>query len=187
MDESIKEQLDNLRVAQRFTQAPPYGLGFSATQIRNACESPTDTQLVRWDDLQVLIFARAFASHTDLVGIATSTDPWTTVFGFRVFPDLCETPLDELTPLQIVNLMADRFGLMMTIGDKSGRFFSEQEVDISTIARSGHASGKLVDVENPNERFYAATEAVEYRGNSVRIALAFTIDTMQYWQWASNR
>jgi len=187
MDDSLTEQLDNLKVSPSIDAPPPHGLGFTLGQIRYTCENHSDTQLIRWDELQVLIFAKAFGSHTDVVGIGISEDPWTAVFGFRVFPDLCEKPLAEFTPLQIVRLMAERFGLTITIGDKSGKFFSEQEVEISAVALSGFAPGPLVRVNNPDDRFYVLTHAIESKDHRVRIALAFSIDTMQYWQWANDR
>jgi hypothetical protein len=183
MEESVKDQLARLRVDAAIHSPPPDGLGFTGTQIGNTCEHHTDTSVFKWEYLQVLIFRRAFDSYSDIVGIGISADPWETVFGFRVFSDLCDKPLGELTPLQIVELMAERFGLPITVGDKTGKFFSKQEVEITKVGHPGSNTDQLIYVHNPSNRFYALTRAVEIKEDVVRIALLFAIDTLQYREW----
>jgi hypothetical protein len=76
--------------------------------------------------------------------------------------------------------------MMITIGDQTGKFFSEQEVDISSVALPGLGLGQLVRVHNPSNRLNALTHAVEFKDNVVRIALVFAIDTEEYRQWTDK-
>ena len=187
MNDPLPKELLNLDVSPEISEPMPIGLGFPRARILSIYDDRTDTEFVRWEDLEVVIVARAYNSFTEMAGIGISTDHCTAVFGFRVFPDLCEKPLSDFSPLQIVKLMAERFGLMMTIGDETGKFFSKQEVDISTAARAGFVPGQLIRVENPENRPYTLSHAVKYEGNLVQIALAFSLDTASYWQWISDR
>jgi len=176
-----------MRIDQKIHLPPGLGFGFTASRILHACEKPTNTHLVRFSGHEIFIFTKAAHDSTDVVGVAVSKDPWEAMFAFQALPDLCERPLEAVAPLQIVELMAARFGLTMVIGGKSGKFFLMHEFPVpSNIGPQVH-KGQLFDVENSDNHPWFLASAVSLGPSTVRVALAFCIDIERYGEWITSR
>ena len=79
---------------------------------------------------------------------------------FRLYDDF-DLPLDEQTPLEILSAVAQRFGLEVTIGDQTEKFFLRKRIPMSSLdprkaivlhkPPEGHAAGgmtRFMFVEN---------------------------------------
>ncbi len=123
----------------------------------------------------------------DVVGVAVSEELLAVIFAFEVYPDLCETALSEMPPLQIVEAFAERFGIVMHVGDKSSRFFFEHEFPLSA------APGAVVPTENvfvfqrPKDRHYLLLKASKFAAPSFHVAIAFCVDVELYAHWVMGR
>jgi hypothetical protein len=182
-----QEWLETVRVPEGIYLPPPQGFGFPAVLVYEVCGNPSSTHEIKWEDLNFSIFSKFSTGYVDVVGVQEQEGFKTVGFAFRVFPDFCETPLGELTPLMIVERMADRFGLTMMMGSVRGKFFLEREFPISGIPIPGSLEGPVIRVENPENRAYLGIFSMKFSPPTVRIALAFCLDIMKYWQWLKNR
>lgn len=190
MDDSLdkRTRLANMVVSREIHLPPPLGLGFEpSSRILQACRTPTDTHQINWLDLDVRIYSRASGDHVDVVGVGESSDPWRTMFAFQVFSDLCKDSLDELTPLQIVEQMADRFGLTMSVGGKTGKFFLREELPIPTNIGTQISRVGLFHIDNSEDHPCFLVSAVNAGASTIRVAMAFCIDITKYGEWITSR
>jgi hypothetical protein len=109
------------------------------------------------------------------------------MFALEAYPDLCDRPLEEFTPLEIVERLAQRFGLMVTIGDKTGRFFLEEEISLPSNPRERLYKFQLFELENLDNHPYVLPAAAAYEDPVARVALGFCIDLARYEDWINGR
>jgi hypothetical protein len=163
------------------------GFGFSKSRIRTATLHPEQTHIIRLERATIEVCATEVGDRLDLVGIGTSNDPWEVMFAFEVYSDLDATPLDEMTPREIVETLARRFGLTVAIGGESSKFFLEREIVVSRIPLPAVPLSSVLQVHNPNNCNCLLVRATGLIGNTVQAVLVFCIDADRYWQWISNR
>lgn len=184
-------QLANMKIDDKIeSPIERSGFGFSRARILAVCEMPDSTSLVMLADLNVEICAKQIGDRVGLVGIAVSRDPWEALFGLVALPDLSRKPLARLTPLQILERIVKRFGLKMTIGGKSRRFFLKRVFRIPKPPGPAIPFDRLIRVHNMADRPFVGGRlgrADEVDGGvTVQIALAFCIDTIKYLRWISD-
>ena len=98
---------------------------------------------------------------------------------YRLYFDYKEK-VAELTPVQLLNEFANRFGLEVTVGRLKGKFLFDQKIPID----HGVSPTQLVSVHNPNN--HAFTQEMWMRINEkeeervVDCALVFCIDNTRY-------
>ena len=98
-----------------------------------------------------------------------------------MFPDLCETPLKDLAPLDVLRAFVRRFGLDITIGDKTDKLFLMETVPlIAPVKRI-----KLLTIANPEVHSYVTTSLakIDPPTRTAAVALAISIDTDEYAGW----
>lgn len=189
MDKSNEKcaRLATMRICQSTHSPLPFGFGFSATRILDACQTATDTHQVKWRDLEVFIYTKSYAGYIDVIGVGVGADAWYVMFALQAFSDLCAIPLEELAPLQIVEHIAERFGLTITAGGKSAKFFLEHEFAIPRDIGAVMAKGGLFVIENLDDHPYTLSNAVARTATTISVAMAFCIDLARYGDWVKNR
>jgi hypothetical protein len=181
-------RLDTMQIYEPILRPPSLGgCNFPRTRILAACETPDRTQRISWNGLIVDIHAKACGGRLDVVGVAVTKEPWRVMFALEAYPDLCDRPLGELTPVQIVERLADRFGLMVTIGNRSGRFFLEEEIPLPGDSRKQWYRPQLFELENVENHPFVLPAAATREDLVARVALGFCIDLARYGDWINGR
>jgi hypothetical protein len=99
------------------------------------------------------------------------------VFAVRVYPDLVED-MDEETPLGLVQAVASRFGMPITINGKTGTFFLAERVPASLGTQT-----RIFDVANPGNRRFILThteDTILAPDPVVQVTFAFCLDARDY-------
>ena len=141
------------------------------------------------DDLTTKIYTRDFDRYTDLVCLdqPKGETKWLMKFAFRVFPDLCDTPVTDLSPLNVVKKMVDRLDLEMSVGSVNSKFFEKHEADVPTVVLSGEDRPPLFRVHNPTNAPFVNRRVSNLESSSrVKIALGFCINWATYWAWFNS-
>ena len=131
LDQDTQAWLESI-IVPPYLSAPPgeepgqvVGYGFPAYRAFEVCKAPSVRHCIQWAAMDATIFIKNEGDHADVACVQKIQSGTMFSFAYRVFHDLCDTPLSELTPLAIVEKMSERFGLMMDIGGERGRFFLE--------------------------------------------------------------
>jgi hypothetical protein len=163
------------------------GFGFSGFMVYETCEHASAVHHIEWKGLVASIYVRELSEkHVDVVGIRVDEDRTFATFAFTAFDDLCEFPIGELAPLEIVRRFAERFGLTMYVGSKSGKFFLQEVLPIPTIIVPGTPEGQFINVVNPSKRPYTFGCMLRREPPNLTVALAFCIDTVAYQKWIDS-
>jgi hypothetical protein len=169
------------------------GLGFDAARIMAAIEHP-DRPVDRfaWGNWIIKICThpagnKSTGEWTDVVGIGLNGEIRTILFAFQVFPDLCETPIKDLSPLQMVGALAERFGHVLTIGKKSGKLVVQEDFPRPPRGRRGQPFQDWLHVDHPKDETPFEVRADDADHRLVRVALAFSICHREYGRWVMNR
>lgn len=165
----------------------PVGFGFPAYRAFEVCEAPSERHQIRWADMDATIFMKRYSDGADVVCVQRNESVNMFSFAYRVFDDLCEVPLSDLTPLAIVEKMAERFGLTMSIGGVSGRFFLKRDFELPTIIRPGMPEGQIIYVDHQGRGPGIIASTLRITPPHVRVALGFALDLSAYWNWVTNR
>jgi hypothetical protein len=163
------------------------GCNFPRARILAACETPDNAQRLVWHEFATDLYILNYKNHIDIIGIVANKDPLRVIFAFEVYPDLCDTPLEELSPLRIVELLAERFGLMVGIGGRTGRFFFEEEISLPPEPIHGNYRSQLFDLNNPDNHPYVLPAVAGREALVARVALGFCIDLAEYKDWTTTR
>jgi hypothetical protein len=172
------------------------GFGFDAARIMATIEKPDgDVDRIEWGNWMIRVGAKAsgneaIGERTDVVGLGLHKGIRSIVFAFEVYPDLCEIPIENLRPIQIVEAIVERFGFIVTIGGKtgkSGKFFLMENIPRPPRGRRGQPFRDWLDVKHPNdERPFELRVAAE-DDRLIKIALLFSISHREYGRWVMNR
>jgi hypothetical protein len=189
-DSGTNEFLESILIPQFIWDVPPAGVGFPAWRVFDTCVNFTAKGIVRWKNLEAVavIYVKTGREYADLVCLYDEKGKKEVQFAFRVFSDLCETPLADLAPLDIVERIAERFGLTMTIAGKSGKFFTGREWDAPGLVLPGISQQELIKVQITNPTAVLSQRLwIKIDPPTVKIALAYCIDQSAYTSWLSNR
>ncbi|HVA50013.1 MAG TPA: hypothetical protein VNH11_26845 [Pirellulales bacterium] len=182
-DLSLREFLESIAVPDYIWKGlSEGGLGFPAFRVFEVCKKPSEIERVQRGEVLASILASHDTDFSEVVGVGSFDSKNLTCFAFRVFDDLCQTPLRQMTPLKIVQNLAERFGLEISIGGSCGKFILEKQFDIPRILRPRTPEGQVISVEDPAEHFVLCT-TFKLVPPKVEIALAFCIDTDKYGEW----
>jgi hypothetical protein len=187
----VNNWLETISVPVYIHREIPNGYGFPTFRVFEVCASPTETVPItwsRWEDLKATIYVKSSTSYTDVVCLHDDGKEKENmvIFAFRVFPDLCDAPLAEMSPVDIVKRFADRFGVTISVGGQSAKFFWEQEIPRPTILLPGEAENTIFRLDSPKKTSLANGFLFRIDPSLVHIAMAFCIDTSAYLEWAKS-
>jgi hypothetical protein len=111
-------------------QAPlPSGYGSSPLSILETCGGANDIHTIEFANQKATIYTKFYPQFAQVVGVEDLGDPYSRViFAFSIPPDLCDTPLSELSGLEIVERFAEKFGFPIVIGEERRKFFLKREI-----------------------------------------------------------
>jgi transcriptional regulator with XRE-family HTH domain len=182
-----RQMLENIRVPEYISLEPPKGFGFPPWRVFEVRAGASGQSIVRWKDLKATIYAKSQPSYTDLICLRDDEQKQPVVFAIRVFPDLCNEPLEDLPPVKILEHFIDRFGLPIRVGPHTGKFFLEQEFSVPTIVIPGVPEGQVISVDHPKNSSFITSFFFRVDPPVVKIALAFCIDGEEYLRWQKGR
>jgi hypothetical protein len=170
--------LESIKIPQPIWADPPIGLGFPQIRFFEVIANPSDIHVITWKGMTATIYARRSKSHADIVCLRDNHAS----IAFRVFPDLCDTPLPDLLPQEIIQKLADRFGFTLIIGAERGKFFLEKECPGPTIIVP---AGPII-IDSPPGKPLVGTLMYKHEPPVLNVALAFAIDLDAYGKWLSS-
>jgi hypothetical protein len=176
-------ELESIFVPEFVHFGPPIGLGFPAIRAYEVCANPSSQHRINWKIFRVILYAKHQKGFTDVVGIDESNDFKKLIFAMRAFPDLCKESLDDLTPLEIVERLVDRFGLTVYVGNNHGKFFREEEIHVPKLLVPGVNLAHVISLGNPNIQQGFQSFLLAAQPPFVLIALAFCLDVTEYLSW----
>jgi hypothetical protein len=179
-------ELESIFVPHFVHHEPPQGFGFPAIRAYEVCANPSSKHLITWEIFRIALYARRQKGFTDVVGIEESQGVKKLMFGLRAFPDLCKEPLEELSPVDIVQRIVDRFGLTVSVGGSHEKFFREQEIHVPTLMFPGVTPGHVISFANPRSHDSIPSFLVAVQPPVIRIAMAFALDLTEYWSWIKS-
>jgi len=185
--ESSRGFLESLSVPLYIsTKRSKGGFGFPEIRVYEACQEASSVHYVRWHDMLARVLVCHDERFSEVVGTSTHEGREIAMFAFRVFPDLCSTPLSDLSPLDIVTAFAERFGLEMYVGANRGKFFLQEEFEMPRILIPNNQEGQIISIVNPDNKPCVTGFVFKAQPPNVSIALAFCIDTNEYDKWLSS-
>jgi hypothetical protein len=175
---SNSKWLETIRVAENIWLPLPKGLSFPASRALEVCAHPDSCHQVSWSEIEIFILTKKGEDYLDVVSLQKLEVFNLIGFAFRIYSDMIDVPLGDLTPLEAVNAIADRYGYHVQIGQERGKFFLESSIPLPRGVASGPPS-ELVKVEDPGENGMLLFTLV-YLPPAVRIALGFALNTMKF-------
>jgi hypothetical protein len=164
---------EKLPIPEYVTGHCPPNLGFQEERVRQVYAEPDQTEDISYEGILLKMFMQSNPKFTDVVCIRDDPPPKHIAFAVRAFAHLTDS-LSSLTPLSVVETLANRFGLEMTIAGECKKFFLQ-----TTLAQSGNVS-RPVQVKNPGNHSFVNQSFIMLQPPSIKIALAFCLDTVLY-------
>jgi hypothetical protein len=164
---------EELPIPEYVTGHCPPNLGFREERVREVYAEPDLTEDISYEGILLRMFMKSNPKFTDVVCIRDDPPPKHIAFAVRAFAHLTDS-LSSLTPLSILESLADRFGLEMTIAGECKKFFLQ-----TTLAVSGNVS-QPIQVKNPGNHSFVNLSFIMLQPPSIKIALAFCLDTVLY-------
>jgi len=182
---NVMSDPEKIRIGDFIWSDPPAGFGFPQSRVFSVLCAPTDRHLIHIGGFNAVIFSKASEKFVDLVCIQEVDGGKFNVasFAFRVFSDLCETPLPDLSPLEIVQKVIDRFGLPVAIGFNRKKFFLEEDLAKSGLLVPGQDPSAVLHIDSHDKRGFILGCALKVESEVIRVALAFGLDAGEYKKW----
>lgn len=142
---------------------------------------PTGKGELRMDGhLLCRFYQRTTSFCTDIISV-TEVDPKGPFvnLAIRLFPDFSDVAVGECSPLENIKAFAERFGLTLKIGNKSGKFFLSETVPLSDVPDPRNA----MTWDNPNGHSFEVFSFINPTPGSLSIAMACCLNMTQYRQW----
>jgi hypothetical protein len=171
-----------IKTPEYITGECPPNFGFPEGRLQEVHQNPDQTHVLIWEGLEIRLFLKAATKFTDVVAVQWTPQPRMVSFAMRTFPSLCDTPLGDFTPLQLVERVAEKYGLEVTIAEKKGKFFLCEKLDMP----KGVPGTQLTQVTNPNNHEFVQSFFIKVTPPVVSVALAFCLDTREYGNWLRN-
>jgi hypothetical protein len=173
----------NILIPSYVTDARPKGCGFSRFQVEKVIKDKShQVHDLVWGNLLIRIYGRYSDAYVDIVATSRLGGHWSVSFAYRVFSDLGRLPIDELSPLEIVEQMASRFGRDVTLGGCASKFHLQQTIQ-STLGIMEFVG--LPDIKDEGQDF--TVSAIRSTGTGAfEVALVFCFDTVKYANWHSE-
>jgi len=182
-----QEEVEAINVPEYIWKATKDGgFGFPGARVYDVLRAPTEAHQIHWKELLTTIYTRKLPGFVDTVGVAVTEQDSATFasFAFRAFDDLAKG-FAELSPLEIVTAFAERFGLTISVGAKSGKFFLREQFPLPTIILPGVREGQIFAIEK-SQLPHVMGSCVRIDKPLVSIALAFCISTTAYQEWLDS-
>jgi len=160
-----------------------------AEDVFDTLQSPDKTDRVSMRDLELHFALKRFPQLPEpyflLAYGKKEEDQLQVNMAWKLRPDL-HPEIERISPLNLLETFARKYGLALTIGSKTSPFFSEESVYLSQEEWE-----RGVRVQSPKEhqyvqQTYLRTE-IDDRGRRLDCALAYCIDIDRYREWGSGR
>ena len=109
-------------------------LGFRPRWVDDVVSTPDDTEILEIDGLTIHLYTKKITQgrRPSVMVVGAEIKPRTAIgFVFRLFDDF-ERDLAECAPLELVALVARRFGADISIGGVQDRFFIRRDIPVSS-------------------------------------------------------
>jgi hypothetical protein len=157
-------------------------LNFQKRRIEEILANPDGRQEINGEGIVVEFLTKRTAGGVDVVATAKYPGNYLVAFALHAFDDFPKGKLADMTPLEVVRQIAERFGLEQRIGDAKGRFFVTQMLD-----RPKKQHVKLIDVINPADASFISQQFVRTTDLGIDICLAFCLNTDAYRLWVDTK
>lgn len=150
----------------------------------NVVRNRDKTQDVSYEGLLLRIFIKRESNDSHILILAqVELGKVKLLLPFRVRRDLFQN-IEVLEPLMVLELLAQNYGLVVSIGSRFGRFLYQEQIKIQD------SGSQIVSVRNPNDHDFVESifiKPVDTPSGRVAIcALAFCIDKHFYRQWLGS-
>ena len=166
--------------------------GIRRTQVEEALENPDKVQsLSLTADDSSLIYQKNIKEVKEpylLLILTYMKDSSTRIVqdAFKIFPSLVQDIFDK-SPLEILDLFANRFGLNLKIGSHCKRFYWRERI---TVDRFPFSKKQPFEIENPTNReshFISSFKIERGIQTVVDLSLCFCVDYDKYVAWINSR
>lgn len=160
-------------------------LGITKDMSLEVLHNPDKIQEMKFEDLflQLIMKKEPYGDSYLIILTKVIDEKQHLLLPFRVFPDLFPN-IEILEPLMILQLLAQKYGLVLKIGSEQRRFIYRAKV---TIAENRE---EIIKIINPKNHPFLRCVFVKIIKSDERIvvecALAFCIDKKQYKNWLSS-
>jgi hypothetical protein len=170
-----------LDIDARVTQPLPGGFGFKKWDVQGICDRPGQFHEILKDGEHVIgLFARDLFDWREIVGARDSYGVRNVSFGFRVFSDLTDARLVDLSPMDTLEALADRFGYGIRVLDNpSEKFIRSKTLPIHV---GGDMTGILAVDQPEGDTSPFVNMFLPTTGNA-EILVAFCLDMAKYKAW----
>jgi hypothetical protein len=146
--------------------------------------APDRTEDVAGEDNLTSLYAKNRPWGMELVAIEVQPAKRFVAFAFQVFNDLSDKPLDSLPLIEIVRMMAEKFGLNFAIGmSDTRRFFLNEKFAIPHGVSAPH----FIKVNNArNDPYQYSCSLKVGTDGMIHVGTAFCLNTAKYGQWVKS-
>lgn len=156
-------------------------IGLDEVSALKVIRSYDKVQELSYEGLALRLFIRRENSDSFVLILAQKElDQLRLLLPFRIRRDLFQN-IEVLEPLMVLELVAQNYGLVISVGSRFGRFLYQEDIGIQD------SGTQIVSVRNPHDHdflqsiFVKTLETVS--GRVAKCALAFCIDTHLYREW----
>lgn len=165
-------------VPEYITGTCPPDMGFTERRVEQVCKKPDAKHVIQHDDLSLQLVVKHELNWSDLVLLRIAPTRQVS-FACRLLPDLCDSPLSTIEPLQLLKAFIARFGLTLKIGSFEGVLLFNEKIPLVEGPPTN-----LVDVINPENHSILVVQHIRITRDRVAdIAFAFAVDTELYASW----
>lgn len=159
--------------------------GIRPSHARDAILNKDHVEFIRLDNEQQIVFfsKKVTLPRRELYLVVCTRQVKENLqvdFAFKVLPDLC-SDRDQITPLYLLEKLAERFGLDISIGEVTAKFILRKQIPCSIEDPT-----RVVSVHNPDNHDYLQNmyfKITRGRIPYVDCAICFCIDTDLYRKW----
>lgn len=168
----------NIKFTDLFNKESREKFHIAESNVREAITNPTDSQEITYKGLSLLFTTKQLDQYTLLIFGRKDADEISVDLAFKIKPDLVKGAAIR-KPMDLLQKLIERFGLVTSIGDLSQKLFIEQTIEIKQNAYTD-----IVKIANPDNHNFAQSMFIRINNSKqVECAMAFAIDTTKYIEW----
>ena len=166
--------------------------GIRRTHVEYAIQNPNKVQsLTLSNDDSSYIFQRYVEEAKDpylLLILTYMKDSSTRIvqYALKIYPSLTRD-IKEKTPLEILDLFANRFGLNIKIGNNNRKFYWKEKIAVNKFP---YSTEQPLEIENPNDKetaFISAFKSERGIQTVIDCSLCFCLDYDKYYAWINSQ
>jgi len=174
-------------IGQQFYDGPVNRFKIAEADVRATVGSPDQTEVLKLDEkTDSYFFMKRCGNKHVLVFCMVHDEVLVADFALKLYEDL--TPdFSDKTPLDLVRIVANRFGIPVRIGRRKGLFILQETIPLA------EGGVQILNVEPPpmrNMPSFVVQSLVMVEGSgrmrSARCALAYCIDVDTYVKWLDS-